>query len=105
MTPPPVDFAQFNYIFSGGGISVTFTPQDGSGAQTIDAIIMPPGMQEEIMGGTGTAALRLWVDLKSLSPQPQGGDQFTVGPTTYVVTSPDAEPVSTGGAVLKLRKQ
>ena len=100
---PTVDFTQFNSIFAAGGISVTFTPQNGSGAQTINAIIMPPALQEELMGGTGTAVLRLWVDFKSLSPSPQEGDTFTVGPATYVAASVDAESQATGGAVLKLR--
>jgi hypothetical protein len=102
---PSVDFTQFNSIFVAGGISVSFAPQDASGAQTINAVIMPPGLQEELMGGAGSAVLRLWVDFKSLSPRPQKGDQFTVGTTTYVVANVDAESEATGGAVLKLRTQ
>jgi hypothetical protein len=101
-----VDFTQYNAVFlEGGGISATFIPQDGSGAQQIQAIVMPPGMAEEVMGGAGTAVLRLWVDFQSLAPQPAEGDTFTVGAVTYVVARVEAEPLSTGGAVLKLRTQ
>jgi hypothetical protein len=99
-----LNFAQYNSVFtSQGGIPVTFTPQDGSDAQTIQAIVMPPALAEEIMGGLRTAVLRLWVDFQLLSPLPQEGDQFTVGGRTYVLGKPEAEPESTGGAILKLR--
>jgi hypothetical protein len=101
---PLVDFAALNYIFADtGGTSVAFVPQDGSGQQTIQAIIMPPAMHEDVMGGAGTAALRLWVDFASISPQPREGDLMIVGPGTYVVAVVEAEPQSTGAAVLKLR--
>jgi hypothetical protein len=97
-------FSQYNHIFTDtGGASVTFVPQDGSGQQTIRAIIVPPAVHEDVMGGAGTAALRLWVDFASITPQPREGDLMIVGPATYVVAVVEAEPVSTGGAVLKLR--
>ena len=81
-----VDFTQYNAVFlEGGWISGTFIPQDGSGAQQIQAIVMPPGMAEEVMGGAGTAVLRLWVDFQSLTPPPAEGDTFTVGTVTGAI--------------------
>ena len=106
MATPALNFPQYNQVFLElGGISVTFTPQDSSGPQQLQGIIMPPALAEEIMAGAGSAVLRLWVDFQAISPQPQEGDLFTVGGVTYVVAKPEAEPVSTGGAVLKLRTQ
>jgi len=102
---PPVDFTQYNSVFSAGGIAVSWTPQNGSGVQTIQAMPVPPGMPEELMGGQGTAVLRLWVDFQALSPAPAEGDVFSVSGVSYVLGRVEAETELTGGAVLKLRKQ
>ena len=102
--PDLLNFAQYNSLFASlGGITVTFTPQDHSGAQTIQAIVMPPALAEELMGGAGTAVLRLWVDFQAISPRPLQGDQIMVAGRTYALGKVEAESEATGGAVLKLR--
>jgi len=98
---PSVDFTQYNSVFTDGGISVEWTPQDGSGSQTIQAIPLPPAMPDEVM----MFPTRLWVDFESLSPSPLAGDVITISPVTYVIARVETETELTGGAVLKLRKQ
>ncbi len=89
------------------GVPATFTPQDGSGGwldpQTIVGVIMRPAMAEDFPPGfgPGTAALRFWVNFKTISPAPQHGDQIGFNGTTYVVEEVEAD--IGGGAVLKLR--
>jgi hypothetical protein len=98
---PPVDFTQYNSVFTEGGISVSWAPQDGSGAQTIQAVPLPPAIPDEIMAGP----TRLWVDFESLSPAPTAGDVITISAVSYVIARVETETELTGGAVLKLRKQ
>lgn len=85
------------------GIPVTFTPQDGSGAQQITGIIQTPALAEDYVPGSvqGTAVVRLFVRFASIAPQPGHGDTIAINGRTYVVQEVDVDVE--GGAVLKLR--
>lgn len=85
------------------GIPVTFTPQDGSGAQSITGIIQNPAMAEDYVPGSvqGTAVVRLFVRFAAITPAPQRGDQVAINGNAYAVGEVDVDPQ--GGAVLKLR--
>ena len=85
------------------GIAVTFTPQDGSGAQQITGIIQNPTMAEDYVPGSvqGTAVVRLFVRFAGIDPAPRMGDTITVNGTTYNVQEVAVD--TQGGAVLKLR--
>ena len=85
------------------GIPAIFTPQDGSGNQTITGIIQEPGMFEDNTPGgiPGAAVVRLFVRFAAITPAPQHGDSVTVNGSTYVVGEIEAD--TQGGAVLKLR--
>jgi hypothetical protein len=89
------------------GVPATFIAQDGSGgwlpSQGITGIVMRPAMAEDYPPGfgPGTANLRFWVNLETISPQPQHGDQVVFNGTTYLVQEVEAD--IGGGAVLKLR--
>ena len=85
------------------GTAVTFTPQDGSGAQQITGIIQTPAMAEDYVPGSvqGTSVVRLFVRFVDLSPQPRHGDTIAINGTTYNVLEVEADVE--GGAVLKLR--
>ena len=83
------------------GTPVTFTPQDGSGAQQITGIIQTPAMAEDYVPGSvqGTAVVRLFVRFADITPPPQGGDTVTINGTVYDVQEVEAD--TQGGAVLK----
>jgi len=85
------------------GTPVTFTPQDGSGAQSITGIIQNPAMAEDYVPGSvqGTSVVRLFVRFANLSPLPQHGDTITINGIAYTVVEIEAD--TEGGAVLKLR--
>lgn len=85
------------------GIPVTFTPQDGSGAQTIDGIIKKPPLEEEYLPGSakGAAIVRLFVRFTEITPNPQKGDLIAINGRTYAIGDVNVDPA--GGAVLKLR--
>ena len=85
------------------GTPVTFTPQDGSGAQQITGIIQTPAMAEDYVPGSvqGTSVVRLFVRFASIAPPPRGGDTVTINGTVYAVQDVDVD--TQGGAVLKLR--
>ena len=55
------------------GTAVTFTPQNGSGAQQITGIIQNPAMAEDYVPGSvqGTAVVRLFVRFANLAPPPR----------------------------------
>jgi hypothetical protein len=89
------------------GVSATFTPQDGSGGwlapQDIKGIVTRPAMLEDLPPafGSGTSVVRLWVNIETISPTPQHGDQVGFGGNVYAVQEIEAD--IDGGAVLKLR--
>jgi hypothetical protein len=85
------------------GIPVTFTPQDGSGAQQITGIIETPALAEDYVPGSvqGTAVVRLFVRFAGITPSPQHGDTIAMNGRVYVVE--EVEVDIEGGAVLKLR--
>ena len=85
------------------GIPVTFTPQDGSGAQQISGIIQTPAMAEDYVPGSvqGTAVVRLFVRFASIAPAPRSGDTITINGSVYDVLEVAVD--TQGGAVLKLR--
>jgi hypothetical protein len=85
------------------GIPVTFTPQDGSGAQQITGIIQAPAMGEDRLPGSisGAAVVRLFVQFAGLAPAPQHGDLITINGIAYAVVEVDVD--TQGGAVLRLR--
>ena len=85
------------------GIPVTFTPQDGSGAQQITGIIQEPAMGEDTLPGSslGAAVVRLFVLFTAITPAPRHGDAITINGVAYVVADLDVD--TRGGAVLKLR--
>lgn len=84
------------------GETVTFTPQDGSGPQSIQAIPVQPGMPEEVPAGfgKGTVNLRLWLNIKTVTPTPQKGDSVTYAGKTY--TLGEVDPDVDGGATFHL---
>ncbi len=85
------------------GTAVTFTPQDGSGAQQITGIIQHPAMTEDYVPGSvqGTSVVRLFVRFANITPPPRHGDTITVNSIGYDVVDVDVD--AQGGAVLKLR--
>jgi hypothetical protein len=85
------------------GIPVTFTPQDGSGAQQIAGIIQHPAMAEDYVPGgvQGTSVVRLFVRFAKIMPPPRHGDTITINGIVYDVVDVDVD--AQGGAVLKLR--
>ena len=85
------------------GTPVTFTPQDGSGAQRITGIIQHPAMAEDYVPGgvQGTSVVRLFVRFANITPPPRHGDTITVNSIAYDVVDVDVD--AQGGAVLKLR--
>ena len=85
------------------GVPATFTPQDGSGAQAIQGILVPPALAEDYPPGVGPGAsvLRLWVNFAVIAPSPQRGDQIVFNGANYVVE--DVEADISGSAVLILR--
>ena len=90
-------------VLAAFGIPVTFTPQDGSGAQQITGIIQAPAMGEDRLPGSisGAAVVRLFVQFASIAPAPQHGDAITINGVVYAVAGLDVD--TQGGAVLKLR--
>lgn len=87
----------------GDGTVITFTPQDGSGALTIDGIVRRPPLEEENLPGSskGTAVVRLFVRFTEITPNPQKGDLIAINGRTYAIN--DVQVDSAGGATLKLR--
>ena len=85
------------------GTAVTFTPQDGSGAQQITGIIQNPAMAEDYVPGTvqGTAVVRLFLRFANLTPPPRQGDTVAISGIVYDVLEVAVD--TEGGAVLKLR--
>lgn len=85
------------------GTTVTFTPQDGSGAQQLTGIIQRPAMGEDYMPGSvqGTSVVRLFVRFAGITPSPRHGDMITINAIVYDVVDVDVD--AEGGAVLKLR--
>ena len=85
------------------GTPVTFTPQDGSGAQQITGIIQHPAMAEDYVPGgvQGTSVVRLFIRFANIAPPPRHGDTITVNNIVYDVVDVDVD--AQGGAVLKLR--
>jgi hypothetical protein len=85
------------------GIPVTFTPQDGSGAQQITGIIQAPAMGEDSLPGShlGAAVVRMFVQFTAIMPPPRHGDAITINGVVYAVADLDVD--TQGGAVLKLR--
>jgi len=85
------------------GMAVTFTPQDGSGAQRLTGIIQHPAMGEDYMPGSvqGTSVVRLFVRFANITPPPRHGDKITINAIVYDVVDVDVD--TEGGAVLKLR--
>jgi hypothetical protein len=85
------------------GTPVTFTPQDGSGAQQITGIIQTPAMAEDYTPGSvqGSSVVRLFVRFANISPQPRHGDTITINGVVYDVVEVEADLA--GGAALKLR--
>ena len=90
-------------VLAAFGIPVTFTPQDGSGAQQITGIIQAPAMGEDSLPGSllGAAVVRLFVQFTSIAPTPRHGDAITINGVAYAVADLDVD--TQGGAVLKLR--
>ena len=90
-------------VLAAFGIPVTFTPQDGSGAQGITGIIQAPAMGEDSLPGAmlGPAVVRLFVQFTSFAPAPRRGDAITINGVVYAVADLDVD--TQGGAVLKLR--
>ena len=90
-------------VLAAFGIPVTFTPQDGSGAQQIAGIIQAPAMGEDRLPGSilGAAVVRLFVHFTAVTPAPQHGDAITINGIVYAVAAVDVD--TQGGAVLKLR--
>jgi len=84
-------------------VTVQFTPQDGSGAKSIDGILAAPAMEEDQVPGStsGAAVLRLYVLLAGITPRPRRGDVISVNGVNYDIA--DAPADRAGGAVLKLR--
>ena len=84
------------------GEAVTFTPQDGSGAQSITGIPVQPGMPEDVPPGfgKGTTNLRLWLNIQTITPTPQKGDAVTFNGKVY--TLGEVDPDVDGGAVFRL---
>ena len=85
------------------GTVVTFTPQDGSGAQQLTGIIQRPAMGEDYVPGSvqGTSVIRLFVRFAAITPPPRHGDTITINAIAYDVVDVDVD--AEGGAVLKLR--
>ena len=85
------------------GTPVTFTPQDGSGAQQVTGIIQTPALAEDYVPGSiqGTAVVRLFVQFASINPPPRHGDTVMISGIVYDVQEVDVD--TQGGAVLKLR--
>ncbi len=79
-----------------GGIQVTFTPQDASGAKTIQGLVQAPVMDDS------PSTLRLFVKLALVSPTPKEGDLFSFNGVSYVLQLPPNTDTQ-GGAVLKLK--
>lgn len=88
---------------AGDNVIVTFIPQDGSGAQTIDGIVQNPNQYEDAMpGGTkGTTVVHLFVQYSTLTPAPSKGDVISINGKNYFIQNPDVDLA--GGAILKLR--
>lgn len=88
---------------NGDGVSIAFTPQDGSGTQNIDGIVKKPPLEEEYLPGRnpGAAVMHLFVRFTEITPNPQRGDVIAIGARTYVVA--DVTVDTAGGAALKLR--
>ena len=85
------------------GTPVTFTPQDGSGAQQLTGIITNPAMAEDYVPGSvqGTAVVRLFVRFTNIDPPPRSGDTIAINGAVYNVLEVAVD--TQGGAVLKLR--
>ncbi|HZT28804.1 MAG TPA: hypothetical protein VE999_06680 [Gemmataceae bacterium] len=85
------------------GTPVTFTPQDGSGAQQLSGIIQRPAIAEDYVPGSvqGTSVIRLFVRFAAITPSPRHGDTITINSIVYDVV--DVNVDAEGGAVLKLR--
>lgn len=85
------------------GTAVTFTPQGGSGAQQITAIIQHPALAEDYVPGSvqDTSVVRLFVRFANMMPPPRHGDTVTISSIVYDVVDVDVD--AQGGAVLKLR--
>ena len=85
------------------GVSATFTPQDGSGAQQITGIVQNPAMAEDYVTGSvqGTSVVRLFVRFAGIVPAPQHGDLIAINGILYNVAEVAVD--TQGGAVLKLR--
>ena len=85
------------------GTTITFTPQDGSGARRLTGIMQRPAMGEDYMPGSvqGTSVVRLFVRFSDITPPPRHGDKITISAIVYDVVDVDVD--AEGGAVLKLR--
>jgi hypothetical protein len=85
------------------GTPITFTPQDGSAAQAITAIIQTPAMAEDYVPGSiqGADVVRLFVRFANITPPPRSGDTVTISGIVYNVQEVAVDIA--GGAVLKLR--
>lgn len=84
-------------------VLVQFTPQDGSGTQQIDGIVVKPALEEASQPGSskGTKVMRLFVRFIEITPNPRVGDVITVNGVDYAVNDIDVDRA--GGSVLKLR--
>ena len=99
-----LSFLDSSVVKTLGGVPATFTPQDGSGDQTINGLIKTPAMEEDFVPGSlqGTSVVRFWVKITDITPAPQNGDVVTLNGVEYAVqVPPDVD--SQGGATLKLR--
>ena len=86
------------------GQTVIFQPQDNSEPQTINGIIAPPPLLEQVPPGsnTGVTVIYLFIRLVDITPNPRLGDVLTLDGVGYDITDILAD--SQGGATLKLRR-
>jgi len=90
--------------FGSSETTFTWTPQDGSGAQTVVGIRktaaspldLPPAF------GAGAGNIILWVDWNALSPAPQRGDLVTYGGVRYTIGIAEPNQTGEGGGHIKL---
>jgi hypothetical protein len=90
--------------FGSDETTFTWTPQAGSGAQTVAGIRktsaspldLPPAF------GAGAGNIILWVNWNALSPAPQRGDLVTYGGVRYTIGIAEPNQTEEGGGHIKL---
>ena len=90
-----------NIVLKTFGMPVRLLQQTG-GELEIMGCFAPSPMIEDVIPGRGTSIVRLFIDLRGISPIPAHGDRVQIGQDIYTVMEVEADTI--GGGILKMRK-